>query len=128
MQFKDRYPIFVTAAMRDCRDFWIRHFGFVVIFENEWFSYLQAPDASASIGFLTPDHPSSPPGADPYAGGVSLELEVENATAALAELRATGREPEYPLTDEPFGQRRFGLSDPSGLWINVVQQIAMPPA
>jgi catechol 2,3-dioxygenase-like lactoylglutathione lyase family enzyme len=126
MLFKDRYPIFVTPRMRECRDFWIRHFGLVVIFENEWFAYLQAKDGSASIGFLTPDHPSSPPGPETYAGGVSLELEVEDVDAALAELKASGKEPEYPLTDEPFGQRRFGLSDPSGLWINVVQQVAIP--
>jgi uncharacterized glyoxalase superfamily protein PhnB len=57
-----------------------------------------------------------------------MELEVEDATAALAELRGTGREPDYPLTDEAFGQRRFSLRDPSGLWINIVQQLAMPDA
>jgi hypothetical protein len=33
----------------------------------------------------------------------------------------------YPLTDEPFGQRRFGFSDPSGLWIDVVEQIEPTP-
>ena len=57
-----------------------------------------------------------------------MELEVADAAAALAELRATGREPDYPLTDEPFGQRRFSVKDPSGLWVNVVQQMAMPGA
>jgi hypothetical protein len=29
----------------------------------------------------------------------------------------------HPLTDEPFGQRRFGFLDPSGLWVDVVEQI-----
>jgi uncharacterized glyoxalase superfamily protein PhnB len=52
-----------------------------------------------------------------------MELEVKDAAAALEEVRATGKEPDYPLTDEPFGQRRFSLKDPSGLWINVVQQL-----
>jgi hypothetical protein len=33
----------------------------------------------------------------------------------------------YPLTDEPFGQRRFGFSDLSGLWIDVVEQIEPTP-
>jgi hypothetical protein len=27
------------------------------------------------------------------------------------------------LRDEPFGQRRFGLFDPAGVWIDVVEQI-----
>ena len=30
----------------------------------------------------------------------------------------------YPLTRESFGQHRFGLRDPSGLWVDVVEQIA----
>ena len=33
----------------------------------------------------------------------------------------------YPLTDEPFGQRRFGFADPSGLWIDVVEQVEPRP-
>ena len=67
--------------------------------------------------------PSWPPGPDSYTTGSSFELEVADAAAALAEVQASGAEPAYPLTDEPFGQRRFSLRDPSGLWINVVQQL-----
>ena len=55
--------------------------------------------------------------------GMDAQMAEENAAAALEEVRATGKEPDYPLTDEPFGQRRFSLKDPSGLWINVVQQL-----
>ena len=121
MRFNDRYPIIVTARFADCRDFWTRHLGFEVIFENDWFVYLQAD--GATMAFMSPGHPSSPPGPEPYEAGISMELEVPDADEALAELRSTGREPDYPLTDEPFGQRRFSLRDPSGLWVNVVQQL-----
>jgi hypothetical protein len=31
------------------------------------------------------------------------------------------------LRDEPFGQRRFGLFDPAGVWIDVVEQIESAP-
>lgn len=124
MQFIDRYPIIVTEHFAACRDFWAKHLGFAVIFENEWFVYLQAE--GASMAFMSPAHPSSPPGPEPYAVGISMELEVADAAAALADLRASGWEPDYPLTDEPFGQRRFSVRDPSGLWINIVQQLAMP--
>lgn len=121
MQFIDRYPIIVTEARIACRDFWLRHLSFAVAFENDWFVYLVAD--GAAIAFMAPDHPSSPPGPEAYASGISFELEVADAAAALAELRASGLEPDYPLTDEAFGQRRFSLRDPSGLWINVVQQL-----
>jgi catechol 2,3-dioxygenase-like lactoylglutathione lyase family enzyme len=124
MQFKDRYPIIVTESKDACRDFWLKHLGFAVAFENDWFCYLAAD--GAVIAFMTPDHPSAPPGPETYAAGISMELEVEDATAALAELRASGKEPDYPLTDETFGQRRFSLRDPSGLWVNIVQQVGLP--
>ena len=121
MQFIDRYPIVVTDAFGACRDFWVKHLGFALVFENDWFVYLKAE--GASMAFMSPAHPSSPPGPEPYRAGISMELEVADAAAALAELRATGIEPDYPLTEEPFGQRRFSLRDPSGLWVNVVQQL-----
>jgi catechol 2,3-dioxygenase-like lactoylglutathione lyase family enzyme len=124
MQYLDRYPIIVTEHFTACRDFWTTHLGFGVVFENDWFVYLQAE--SASMAFMSPAHPSSPPGPEAYSAGISMELEVADAEAALAEFRASGREPDYPLTDEPFGQRRFSVKDPSGLWINIVQQLAMP--
>jgi len=123
LQFIDRYPIIVTKEISACRVFWTSHLGFSVIFENEWFVYMQAEGASASLAFMAPGHPSYPPGPDPYTAGISMELEVADAVAALAEVRGTGREPDYPLTDESFGQRRFSLRDPSGLWINIVQQL-----
>jgi catechol 2,3-dioxygenase-like lactoylglutathione lyase family enzyme len=124
MKFIDRYPIIVSESFIACRDFWTTHLGFTVIFENEWFVYIQAD--GASIAFMSPGHPSSPPGPEPYAAGISMELEVADAASALADLRSTGREPDYALTDEPFGQRRFSVRDPSGLWVNIVQQLALP--
>jgi len=27
------------------------------------------------------------------------------------------------MTDEPWGQRRFGVTDPAGMWVDVVEQI-----
>jgi catechol 2,3-dioxygenase-like lactoylglutathione lyase family enzyme len=124
MQFIDRYPIIVTDHFLACRDFWTTHLSFAVVFENEWFVYLQAN--GASIGFMSPDHPSSPPGPEPYAAGISMELEVADAAVAHSEFVASGAKPDYPLTDEAFGQRRFSVKDPSGLWVNIVQQMAMP--
>jgi len=121
MKYVDRYPIVVTEQFAACRDFWARHLGFAVVFENEWFIYMQAD--GASIAFMAPSHPSYPPGPEAYTAGASMELEVTDANAALAEVVASGKQPDYPLTDEEFGQRRFSLRDPSGLWVNVVQQM-----
>lgn len=123
MRFTDRYPIIVTDQKDACRDFWVRHFGFDVGFDSSWFVWLANDDHSASIAFMSPDHPSAPPGPEPFGGtGICFELQVDDAAAAHATVVATGATIDYPLTAEPFGQRRFGLRDPSGLWVDVYEQ------
>jgi catechol 2,3-dioxygenase-like lactoylglutathione lyase family enzyme len=123
MRFVDRYPIIVTPKIRECRDFWTRRLGFDVVFEATWFVLLSAD--GATLAFMTPDHPSAPPGPEPFGGkGMCFELQIEAAAAAFAEFKANGGEATLALTDEPFGQRRFGFADPSGLWVDVVEQIA----
>jgi catechol 2,3-dioxygenase-like lactoylglutathione lyase family enzyme len=123
MRFLDRYPIVVTPAKNEARDFWVRRFGFTVGFDSSWFCWLAAEDGSASLAFMTPDHPSAPPGPESFGGtGLCFELQVEDAAAALEALARTGFTPDYPLTREPFGQVRFGFRDPSGLWVDVVEQ------
>ena len=123
MRYTDRYPIIVTPHKNACRDFWAR-LGFQVGFDSAWFTWLAAEEGGASIAFMTPDHPSAPPGPEVFGGrGMCFELQVEDADAAHAELAAAGVPVEYPLTTEPYGQRRFGLRDPAGLWVDVVQQV-----
>ncbi len=123
MRLTDRYPIIVTDHKDACRDFWERHLGFAAAFDSTWFTWLTTADGSGSIAFMAPDHPSAPPGPETFTGtGMCFELQVEDATATHAALAATGLPIEYGLTDEPFGQRRFGFRDPSGLWVDVVEQ------
>jgi catechol 2,3-dioxygenase-like lactoylglutathione lyase family enzyme len=125
MRFADRYPLIVTDRKNDCRDFWVDKLGFRVGFDSAWFVWLHAEDQSATIAFLSPDHPSAPPGPETFSGaGVTLEIEVADVDAVFAELTARGVRVGYPLTDEPFGQRRFGFADPAGLWVSIHQMIA----
>ncbi len=124
MNFEDRYPILVTSRRSECRDFWVQRLGFEVVFDSSWFSLLVAEQGSASIAFMSPEHPSAPPSADEFSGrGMCFELQVADADAAHTQMCARGLTVSYPLTNEPFGQRRFGFFDPSGLWVDVVQQI-----
>jgi hypothetical protein len=51
-----------------------------------------------------------------------LELQVEDARAAHGEAVKAGLPITLPLTQEPFGQKRFGFHDPAGLWVDIVEQ------
>ena len=52
-----------------------------------------------------------------------LEFQVADAQAAYDRFVRDGAPVSLSLRDEPFGQRRFGLFDPAGVWIDVVEQI-----
>ncbi|MPZ48558.1 MAG: glyoxalase [Dehalococcoidia bacterium] len=126
MQLLDSYPIIVTERLTGCRDFYARWFGFEVAFEATWFVLLV--NGSTSLAFMSPDHPSSPPTPATYTGdGMFLTLQVEDAAAEYDRLSTAGLSFDLPLTDEPWGQRRFGVVDPAGMWIDVVQQIEPAP-
>jgi uncharacterized glyoxalase superfamily protein PhnB len=56
-----------------------------------------------------------------------LTLQVKDAAAEFERLTAAGLAIEHGLRDEPWGQRRFGLHDPAGIWVDVVQQIDPEP-
>ena len=124
MNLQSFYPIVVTLRITDCRDFYRRWFGLEVIFEASWFVLLGSNTGVATIAFMTPDHPSAPPGPEPFDGkGMCLEFQVEDAAAEHDRFIQGGAALGLSLRDEPFGQRRFGLFDPAGVWIDVVEQI-----
>lgn len=129
MRLQSAYPVVVTDKMAECRDFYVRHFGFEVAFEATWFVYLSAGDGQPyAIAFMTPDHPSRPPGPGKFDGeGLFLTLQVADATKEYERLRKIGVRVAYAIADEPWGQRRFGVVDPSGIWIDVVQQTEAAP-
>jgi catechol 2,3-dioxygenase-like lactoylglutathione lyase family enzyme len=129
MQLQDFYPIVITERMTECRDFYVRWFGFEVAFEASWFLLLASQSSRpASLAFMRPDHPSAPPGPEPYSGhGMCLEFQVGDAAAEHRRMADDGAPITLALTDEPFGQRRFGLFDPAGVWIDVVEQIEPAP-
>ena len=54
-----------------------------------------------------------------------LTVEVADASLLYDKLRREGAPILHPLTDEPWGQRRFMTRDPAGVSVDVVQQI--PP-
>jgi catechol 2,3-dioxygenase-like lactoylglutathione lyase family enzyme len=125
MEIVDSYPIVVTDRLRDCRDFYCRWFGFEVLFETDWMVLVNGSgERPITLAFMHSEHPSSPPSPAPYRGdGMFITFQVEDAAREYERLVADGLRCDLPLTDEPWGQRRFGVVDPAGMWVDVVEQI-----
>ena len=55
--------------------------------------------------------------------GLSLSVEVADVDADHAKAEAVGVEIVYPLTDEPWGVRRFYVADPNEVVVNVMNHV-----
>jgi uncharacterized glyoxalase superfamily protein PhnB len=56
-----------------------------------------------------------------------ITVQVEDTAAEFERLSRGGLAIAYPLRDEAWGQRRFAVYDPSGTWVDVIQQIDPAP-
>jgi catechol 2,3-dioxygenase-like lactoylglutathione lyase family enzyme len=96
-----------------CRDFYAGLLGFRVAMDMGWIMTFASPsNPTAQVSLLTADASA------PVVPQVSVE--VADVDAVHAEAVRRGLEIVHPLTDEPWGVRRFFVTDPNGVVVNVV--------
>src|SRR5262245_17686004 len=123
------YPLVTVKHLKESRDFFLRHFAMAVVFEASWVVMLgDGSDGRICLGLMSGDHPSAPPGPETFDGqGMIMTFQVENVSDLYARLKQASVPLVHDLTDEPWGQRRFMTRDPSGIFVDVVEQIESTP-
>lgn len=130
MSFEDVYTVFIVKDLDTSTQFYREWFGFEPVFQSTFFVLLRSPGASSfNIGLMSETHPSSPPSSPAMTAksGAFLTLQTADAKSDYDKLKAAGLPIYYHLKDEPWGQRRFGIIDPNGMYIDIVQQIEPQP-
>lgn len=123
MKLLSSYPIVITSEVAESREFYVRWFALDIVFEAGWIAVLGSGETPV-VAFMHPSHPSTPPEPGVFDGnGTFLTLQVADAEAEYERVAAAGLEVDLPLTTEPWGQRRFGVVDPAGMWVDVVEQV-----
>ena len=125
----DTYPLITVQQLAESRDFFVKFFGMRLVFEASWVVILARKEGGPIVlGLMTADHPSKPPGPEAFDGkGMIMTFQVEDAAAEHKRLQAAGAPIVYGPADETWGQRRFMVRDPSGILIDVVEQIEPAP-
>jgi catechol 2,3-dioxygenase-like lactoylglutathione lyase family enzyme len=129
VELQDLYTVYITRDLQASRDFYVKYLDFDVVFEASWFVFLQsAGEQKFSLAFIDETHPSTPPSYGAFNGrGSFLTLQVANVDEIFQTLQAAGAPVTYTLTKEDWGQIRFGLTDPNGLYVDIVQQVEPIP-
>lgn len=113
----------VTAKLKETKNFYSKHLGFGVTFENEFYLLMHTPDKTGEISFLLPNHPSQQKiFHEPFNGkGIYLTIEVDDVDKIYKKLKKNGLSIKIDLRDEPWGDRHFAIQDPNGINIDIVK-------
>ncbi len=106
-------PDVTTQHLEESREFYVGLLGFEVAMDMDWMVTLVSPvNPTAQVILMNRDAtaPVQP----------QMSIEVANVDAVHAEAVRRGDDVAYPLTDEPWGVRRFFVRDPSGVVVNVL--------
>lgn len=91
--------------------------GLTPIMDQGWIrTYAAEGTARIQISFMSSGGSGTPV--------PDLSIEVEDVDAVHAKAAAAGFEIAYPLTDEPWGVRRFYARDPFGKLVNILSHMA----
>lgn len=125
MEYEDAYSVYITKDLKASKTFYTQWLDFDVVFEASWFVFFQSRgDHKVSFALMDETHPSAPPSYGAFnARGSFLTLQVKDAAKVYEELKKRNAPITYPLKTEDWGQIRFGLTDPNGLYIDIVQQV-----
>ena len=94
-------------------DFYVDFLGLEKAFDLGWVASFRSPDNRAIQVSLVSGDASAPEDS-------AISVNVDDVDAAYADARRRGYEIVHPLTDEPWGPRRFFVRDPNGVVVNVV--------
>ena len=115
MEIRRAVPTITTDRLEESRAFYTEFLGFEVAMDLGWIVTLASPsNATAQISLVRGTRSRA------GRGGMSVSLEVADVDAIHADAVSRGIRVEYPLTDEPWGVRRFQVNDPNGVRINIL--------
>jgi uncharacterized glyoxalase superfamily protein PhnB len=116
MSIRRIVPNIQTSRTNESREFYSGFVGFQVEMEMGWIvTFVSEKYPTAQLSVITSDltapvHPD-------------LTIEVDNIDELYAKAVQRDFEIVYPLTEEPWGVRRFFVRDPNGKVVNLMMHI-----
>jgi catechol 2,3-dioxygenase-like lactoylglutathione lyase family enzyme len=111
MTIRRAVPDLTSDDLGAAREFYADFLGFDVGMDEPGFMLFRSPSNPTAQIIV---------GTERGVDVADVSVEVDNVDALHAEAVKRGLEIVYPLTDEPWGVRRFFVRDPDGVVVNVV--------
>jgi len=113
-----------TNKLRESKEFYMKHFGFQLVYESDWYIELIAADApTIGVSFTLPQREAG----EFFKKGLIISFEVDDVDAEYHRLKAEGLEIVQDLVDKPWGERSFVVDDPNGVHLYIYKSIPPSP-
>jgi catechol 2,3-dioxygenase-like lactoylglutathione lyase family enzyme len=113
MSIRRVVPDITCNRIHESRKFYTEVLDFDVPMDMDWVVTLVSPSNPTAQITLVQEIGSAEP-------QPNITIEVDDVDAVHAKAVGLGLRVVYPLTDEPWGVRRFFVTDPNGVVINVM--------
>lgn len=118
MSIRRAMPVVHSSDLEASRALYVGLLGFEAAMDEPGFLMLRSPSTPTTQLIVATEG-----AADREVLRVDVSIEVADVDAVHAQARRTGMDIVYPLTDEPWGIRRFFLRDPDGLVLNIASHV-----
>lgn len=102
-----------VTSVEEVREFYANLFGLEVVMDHGWIVTLASDETARTQISIASEGGSGTEVPD-------LSIEVDDVDTVYRLAKKLGHVIKYELTDEPWGVRRFYLSDPAGKLLNVL--------
>jgi catechol 2,3-dioxygenase-like lactoylglutathione lyase family enzyme len=110
-------PNITTSCLPESRAFYTDLLGLTEAMDLGWIVTLVAPEKPAvQLSLLGPDETASVQ--------AQISIEVDDVDRVYTDAVERGVPIVYPLTDEPWGVRRFFMTDPNGTVVNILSHLS----
>jgi len=113
MSIRRVVPDITCNQIHESRKFYTEFLGFDVAMDMDWVVTLVSPSNPTAQITLVQETGSAEP-------QPNMTIEIDDVDAVHAKAVGLGLKIVYRLTDEPWGVRRFFVTDPNGVVINVM--------
>jgi predicted enzyme related to lactoylglutathione lyase len=115
MNIKRIIPNISSQKMGESREFYANFLGLNTVMDMQWVITFASPsNPTAQINVVKSDNEFS------SNDQITISVEVSDIDHLYNKAKQLHYEITYPITDEPWGVRRFWVKDPNGVTINLM--------
>lgn len=118
MKIRRIVPDISSTNLEESKRFYADFIGLKLAMDMKWIlTFTSKSNPTAQINIIQSEGPID------INSGVGISFEVSDIDLMYKKAKSNNYEITYPITNEPWGVRRFFVKDPNGVIINIMTHI-----